>query len=49
MTMEKVSFSEAKFRWELNDDKMACDKLSEGIRKFAEDAVKLVNMVKAKM
>lgn len=49
MAIEKVSFNEAQFRWELNDDKMACDKLSEGIRKFAEDAVKLVNMVKAKM
>lgn len=49
LTIEKISMNEAAFRWELNDDKMACDKLSEGIRKFAEDAVKLENMVKAKM
>ena len=33
--------SEAKFRWELNEDQMATDKLSEGIRKFAEDCRKL--------
>lgn len=49
LTIEKISMNEAAFRWELNDDKMACDKLSEGIRKFAEDAIKLENMVKAKM
>lgn len=32
---------EATFRWELNEDQMATDKLSEGIRKFAEDCRKL--------
>jgi len=46
LDMEKVSFDEAKFRWELNDDPMACDKLSDGIRKFAADAIKLENMIK---
>jgi len=40
-TEEKVSYSEAAFRWELNQDPMATEKLSEGIRKFAEDIVKL--------
>lgn len=49
MNIEKVTITEPVFRWELNDDKMACDKLSEGIRKFAEDAIKLENMVKSKM
>ncbi|CAH0386158.1 unnamed protein product [Bemisia tabaci] len=39
--LEKVSYNEAQFRWELNEDKMATDKLSEGIRKFADDARKL--------
>jgi len=38
---EKVSLNEAQFRWELNEDAMATEKLAEGIRKFAVDAVKL--------
>ncbi|KAG0323590.1 Transaldolase [Dissophora globulifera] len=38
---EKVSYDEATFRWELNEDAMATEKLSEGIRKFAADASKL--------
>lgn len=37
--------SEAIFRWELNEDQMATEKLSEGIRKFAQDAVKLEKML----
>lgn len=49
MNIEKINVSEATFRWDMNDDKMACDKLAEGIRKFTEDAVKLETMVKAKM
>ncbi|GIX85018.1 probable transaldolase [Caerostris darwini] len=49
MNLEKVSFDEAKFRWELNDDPMANDKLSDGIRKFAADAVKLENLLKTRI
>jgi transaldolase len=37
--------NEAAFRWALNDDAMACDKLAEGIRAFAADAVKLDAMI----
>ncbi|RKP19083.1 transaldolase [Rozella allomycis CSF55] len=37
----KVTFDEIAFRWELNQDSMATEKLSEGIRKFAEDSVTL--------
>lgn len=33
--------SEAEFRWQLNEDQMATDKLSEGIRKFSIDSRKL--------
>ncbi|XP_066999117.1 transaldolase [Anabrus simplex] len=44
--LEKVSLNEADFRWQLNEDQMATDKLSEGIRKFAEDARKLEKMLK---
>lgn len=40
---------EANFRWELNEDPMATEKLAEGIRKFAVDARKLEKMVQAKL
>jgi transaldolase len=33
--------TESDFRWELNEDAMAMEKLSEGIRRFAQDQVKL--------
>lgn len=39
---------EATFRWELNEDAMATEKLAEGIRKFAEDAAKLEKIIKEK-
>lgn len=45
----KISFDEPSFRWALNEDPMATEKLSEGIRKFAEDAVKLENNLKSKL
>jgi transaldolase len=32
---------EKTFRWMLNEDAMATEKLAEGIRKFAADIVKL--------
>jgi transaldolase len=38
---EKIHLDEKTFRWEHNLDPMAVDKLSEGIRKFYEDARKL--------
>ncbi|XP_034110478.1 probable transaldolase [Drosophila nasuta] len=44
--IEKISVNESKFRWLLNEDAMANDKLSEGIRKFAVDTVKLENLIK---
>lgn len=40
-----VSFNEASFRFALNDDAMANDKLAEGIRGFAVDAGKLDAMI----
>ncbi len=39
--------SEAAFRYALNEDAMATEKLSEGIRLFAADAVKLDAMIEA--
>ncbi|MGA1315994.1 MAG: transaldolase [Rubrivivax sp.] len=40
-----VHFDEAGFRWALNEDAMATEKLAEGIRAFAADAVKLDRMI----
>jgi transaldolase len=40
-----VTFDEAGFRWALNEDAMATDKLAEGIRAFAADAQRLDRMV----
>ena len=42
-----VMFNEATFRFALNDDAMATDKLAEGIRAFAVDAGKLDKMIEA--
>ena len=36
-SIEKISISEAEFRWAMNQDSMACEKLSDGIRRFAAD------------
>ncbi|MBP6482185.1 MAG: transaldolase [Pseudomonadales bacterium] len=37
----KAAPTEAAFRWQMNEDAMATEKLAEGIRKFAEDTQKL--------
>src|SRR6266436_3858799 len=47
--VEKLELDEKKFRWLLNDNAMATDKLSEGIRKFAADVVKLEKFVASKL
>ncbi|MCC7084856.1 MAG: transaldolase [Pirellulales bacterium] len=39
--LEKVSLDEKTFRWMLNEDAMATEKLAEGIRHFSADLVKL--------
>ncbi len=41
LDLPAVDFDEAAFRFALNEDAMATDKLAEGIRAFAADAVKL--------
>ncbi|XP_059482639.1 transaldolase [Neocloeon triangulifer] len=43
--VEKIELNEKTFRWMLNEDQMATDKLSDGIRKFSEDARKLETMI----
>jgi transaldolase len=40
-----MHLDEKAFRWELNNDAMATEKLSEGIRKFAEDIEKVEKII----
>ena len=47
-SIERVSFDEKSFRWALNEDQMATEKLSEGIRQFAADILKLEDLIKKK-
>uniref|UniRef100_UPI00398F60FB transaldolase n=1 Tax=Pristiophorus japonicus TaxID=55135 RepID=UPI00398F60FB len=49
LNLPKVEMNEQTFRWSHNEDQMAVEKLSEGIRKFAADAVKLENMLKERL
>lgn len=44
--LKKITMDEATFRWMLNEDQMATDKLSDGIRKFAADSRKLETMLR---
>ena len=41
----KLSLSEAEFRWMMNEDPMATEKLAQGIRSFAADQVKLEQLL----
>ncbi|QEH33278.1 Transaldolase [Aquisphaera giovannonii] len=45
----ETSIDEKSFRWMLNEDAMATEKLAEGIRKFAADIVKLEQYVAKRM
>jgi len=49
LDIEKIHLDERKFRFLLNEDAMATEKLAEGIRKFAADAVKLEDMIKQQL
>lgn len=42
---EKQGPSEGQFRWAMNDDAMATEKLAEGIRGFAADQIKLEKLL----
>ena len=44
---KEAALSEAQFRWEMNEDAMATEKLAEGIRNFTIDQVKLEQQLKA--
>ena len=47
MDLQPVNHDEASFRFALNEDAMATEKLAEGIRAFCVDAVKLEQLIKA--
>ena len=49
MNIEKVTVNEPAFRFMLNEDAMATEKLAEGIRKFSADVVGLENLLKDKI
>ncbi|OLP58724.1 transaldolase [Xaviernesmea oryzae] len=46
---ETLSVDEKTFRWMMNEDAMATEKLAEGIRSFAKDLTALRTMVREKM
>lgn len=46
-SIQKIELDEKTFRWLLNEDAMATDKLADGIRKFAADIVKLEGIIAA--
>jgi len=48
-TIDRIRVDEASFRWHMNEDAMATEKLSEGIRKFAADTVKLEQLISEKL
>ena len=47
LDLPAVHFDEAGFRFALNQDAMATEKLAEGIRAFAVDAIKLEQLMQA--
>ncbi len=47
LDLPAVNFDEVTFRYALNEDAMATEKLAEGIRAFAADAVKLEQLMRA--
>ncbi len=46
LDMSPVQYDEADFRYALNEDAMATEKLAEGIRAFAADTVKLEQLIR---
>ncbi len=46
MDIERITVDEKTFRWMMNEDAMATEKLAEGIRNFTKDLIKLENQVK---
>jgi len=47
--LTKITVNEKSFRWMLNESAMATEKLAEGVRTFAADAVKLEEYIAKKL
>lgn len=47
--LEKIALNESAFRWQHNEDAMATEKLSEGIRLFTVDTLKLEKFLAAQL
>jgi transaldolase len=45
MEMEKLHLDEKRFRWMHNENPMAVEKLSDGIRRFTSDLLKLQQFI----
>lgn len=48
-SIKKISLDEKTFRWMLNENAMATEKLAEGIRNFAKDIVKLEKILEQRL
>ena len=46
---ERIELSEKDFRWMMNENQMATEKLADGIRKFAADTNKLEDIINKKL
>lgn len=49
LPLERIDMNESIFRWMLNEDAMATEKLSEGIRGFASDLNKLRDLLQKRL
>jgi transaldolase len=49
LDIPKIDMTENTFRWMMNEDAMATEKLAEGIRAFAKDIVKLEEVAQGKI
>ena len=49
LDIPKIHVDEKSFRWALNEDAMATEKLAEGIRNFTKDARSLEQLILAKL
>jgi transaldolase len=49
MDIEKIDMNEKTFRWMMNEDAMATEKLAEGIRNFTADILKVEKVIKEKI
>ena len=49
MDIKPIAMDEKTFRWMMNEDAMATEKLAEGIRKFTEDLLKLEKNIASRL